>query len=56
MVLASVKTVPLNCMKLHRNPDCEMNLTSFMEVGQVDLYNLMGGFRTADKIEGMRKN
>jgi hypothetical protein len=26
-----------------------------MEDGQVDLFNVMGGFRTADKIAGMRK-
>jgi len=55
MVLASVKRAPLNCMQLHRNLDCEMNLASFMEDGQVDLFNVMGGFRTADKIAGMRK-
>jgi len=56
MILASVKRVQLNCTKLHRNADCEMNLASFMEVGQVDLYNLMDGFRTAGKYSGMRTN
>jgi len=43
-------------MKLHRDPDCEMNLASFMEVGRLDLCNRMGCFRTADKVAGMRKN
>jgi hypothetical protein len=40
MVLASVKRLPLNCTKLYQNPDCEMNVASFMAVGQVDFYNL----------------